>query len=167
MYAQRTYVALMLDTLGRLLVAASVSDAEVSRELRGFPEGLTLGFSVLGDAASLRLRYQDGLLARVAKSSSPELNITFKHVSHAFMVLSFQESTPQAFANQRILMHGDAALAVRFTRCLARVQSVILPRFIAARALKAVPSMPIGEKLSLNARLYAGVALGLARRSEA
>ena len=36
---------------------------------------------------------------------------------------------------------------------------------LAARALKALPPMSIGEKLSLGARLYAGVARGLAERS--
>jgi hypothetical protein len=88
--------------------------------------------------------------------------VIFKHVSHAFMVLSFQESTPTAFANQRILTHGDAALGMRFTRCLNRVQAVALPHFVAARALKAVPALPIAKKLALGAQLYAGVARGLA-----
>lgn len=165
--AQHAYVALMFDVLGRLLVAASASDRELERELAGFPDGFTLGFSVLGAAAKLRLRYGDGRLSRLAGTPSPDLDIIFKHVSHAFLVLSFQESTPRAFANQRMLTQGDAALAMRFTRCLNRVQSVALPRFVAARALKAVPSFSIAEKLSLSARLYAGVARGLASRSRA
>lgn len=160
--AQRAYVALMFDVLGRLLVAASASDPEVKRELAGFPENFTLGFSVLGDTASLRLRWRAGQLTRCAGGGPADLDVIFKHISHAFMVLSFQESTPSAFANQRILTHGDAALGMRFTRCLNRVQTVALPRFVAARALKAVPALPIAQKLALGAQLYAGVARGLA-----
>lgn len=163
--AQHAYVALMFDVLGRLLAAASWSDPDVVRELRGFPDGFTLGFSVLGASARLRLRCRAGRLERVPGDVSPDLDIIFKHVSHAFAVLSFQESTPRAFANQRMLTQGDAALAMRFTRCLNRVQGVALPQFVAARALKAVPPLSIAEKLSLGARLYAGVARGFASRS--
>jgi hypothetical protein len=71
------------------------------------------------------------------------------------MVFSFQESTAQAFANQRFITQGDAALSMRFTRCLNRVQAVSLPKFIAARALKALPPIPFGEKLALSAQWYA------------
>jgi hypothetical protein len=160
---QRAYVALMFDVLARLLVAASRSDPEVRRELAGFPEGLTLGFSVLGASAKMRLRVHDGQLERAPRALEPELDIIFKHISHAFMVLSFQESTPSAFANQRLLTQGDAALSMRLTRCLNRVQAVTLPRFLAERALKAVPSLPLAEKLSLGARLYAGAVRAGAR----
>ena len=163
--AQHAYVSLMFDVTGRLLVAASASDAEVQRELSGFPDGFTLGFSVLGASAKLRLRYRAVRLVRLAPSAPADLEVIFKHVSHAFLVMSFQESTPRAFANQRVITQGDSALAVRFTRCLNRVQGVALPSFVAARALKALPPMSIGEKLSLGARLYAGVARGLAERS--
>jgi hypothetical protein len=64
-----------------------------------------------------------------------------------------------------VITQGDSALAMRFTRCLNRVQGVALPNFVAARALKTLPPLSIGEKLSLGARLYTGVALGLAGRS--
>jgi hypothetical protein len=162
--AQHAYVALMFDVLGRLLIAASARDPEVKRELSGFPEDFTLGFSVLGDSASLRLHWRGERLTRLPGGEAADLDVIFKHVSHAFMVLSFQESTPTAFANQRVITQGDAALAMRFTRCLNRVQAVTLPRFVAARALKAVPPLPLTQKLALGAQLYAGVARGLGER---
>jgi hypothetical protein len=159
--AQRAYVALMLDVIGRLLVAGSDSDEEIKRELAGFPEGFTIGFSVMGDSLAMRLRVRQGKLERLTGNLQPDLEIIFKHVSHAFMVFSFQESTPRAFANQRMITQGDPALAMRFTRCLNRVQALSLPRFVVERALKAVPTMSLGEKLSLGARLYLGVARSL------
>jgi hypothetical protein len=70
-------------------------------------------------------------------------------------VFSFQESTPQAFANQRFITQGDAALSMRFTRCLNRVQAVSLPSFIAARALGVLPPISLTDKLKLSARLFA------------
>lgn len=163
--AQRAYVALMLETIGRLLVAASATDPEVQREIAGFPEGLTLGFSILGDTLNLRLRYRNGRLEKLTGNLKPDVEIMFKHISHAFLVFSFQESTPRAFANQRMTTQGDAALNMRFTRCLNRMQAVSLPKFVAERALKAVPPMPITEKLALATKLYTSLVLGLASRS--
>ena len=159
--AQRAYVALMLDVIGRLLVAGGQCDEEIKRELAGFPDGLTIGFSVMGDSLAMRLRVRGGKLERLSGNLKPDLEIIFKHISHAFMVFSFQESTPRAFANQRMITQGDPSLAMRFTRCLNRVQALALPRFVVQRALKAVPSISIGDRLSIGARLYLGVTRSL------
>lgn len=153
--AQRAYVRLLLGVSGRLLVAASHADTEIQGELSVFPEGLVVGFSVIGDSLSLRLRVRSGRLERISEAPRADLDVVFKHIRHAFMVLSFQESTPQAFANQRFITQGDSALAMRFTRCLNRVQAISLPDFVAARALKALPPMSLAEKLALSAKLYA------------
>lgn len=163
--AQRAYAALMLDIIGRLLVAGAESDEEIKRELTGFPEGLTIGFAVMGDSLSVRLRVRGGKLERLTGNLKPDLEIIFKHISHAFMVFSFQESTARAFANQRMITQGDPSLAMRFTRCLNRVQALALPRFLVERALKAVPAISIGEKLSIGAKLYLGVTRSLVSRS--
>lgn len=157
--AQHAYVALLFGVSGRLLVAGSRSDAGIQRELSVFPEGLVVGFSIIGDSLKVRLRVRGGRLTRVTGNPKADLDVVFKHVRHAFMVLSFQESTPQAFANQRFITQGDAALAMRFTRCLNRVQAISLPKFVAARALKALPPMTFGEKLALSAKLYAHLIL--------
>jgi hypothetical protein len=163
--AQRAFVATMFDALARLLVAASATDHEVARELAGFPEGYTIGFSVLGDETRLRLRVRGGRLERVRDVPSPDLNVIFKHISHAFLVLSFQESSPRAYANQRMVTQGDIALSMRFSRCLDRTQAISLPRFIVVRALKEVPALSLGEKLSHAMRVYLRVAGGLTLRS--
>lgn len=154
---ERAYLAAMLAVTGRLLVAASHSDREVQRELSSFPEGTVIGFSILGDSLRIRLRVQAGRLVLAPKTVQADLDIIFKHMHHAFMVLSFQESTPVAFARQRLVTQGDPALSMRFTRCLNRVQAVSLPRFVAARALKALPPLSLREKLVLAVRLYAGL----------
>jgi hypothetical protein len=153
--AQRAYVKTMLRITERLLVAAGRTDPEVQRELEGFPDGFVLGFSIIGSDIKVRLRVRGGRLERMDPMVTPELDIIFKHITHAFMVFSFQESTAQAFANQRFITQGDAALSMRFTRCLNRVQAVSLPNFIASRALKALPPIPFGRKLALSAQWYA------------
>lgn len=153
--AQAAYVRTMLAVSERLLVAAARIDPEIQRELSAFPERFVIGFSILGSDIKVRLRTERGQLERVDPRIPAQLDVIFKHISHAFMVFSFQESTAQAFANQRFITQGDAGLSMRFTRCLNRVQAVSLPDFIAARALKALPPISFTEKLTLSARLFA------------
>jgi hypothetical protein len=151
---QRAYVAMMFDVLGRLLVAGSAADPVIQRELLGFPEGYTIGFAVLGEDLSLRVaRVGERFVPVHDKSGRPDLEIVFKHVAHAFALLSFQESTPTSFANDRMISHGDVGLSMRFTRCLDRVQGVMLPDPIAALALKSLPDIPLGERLWLITRI--------------
>jgi hypothetical protein len=152
--AQRAYVAALLELSSHLLVAASYADPEVQRELAGMPEGLVIGFSVLGDEVALRLACKGGRLVRMPRSHPADLDIIFKHIRHAFMVLSFQETTPQAFANQRFITQGDAALSMRFTRCLNRMQLITLPAPITQRAFAGVAPPPLREKLGVSAKIY-------------
>jgi hypothetical protein len=155
---QRAYVALMFDVLARLLVAGSAVDPVIRRELTGFPEGYTIGFAVLGEQLALRVaRVGDRFVAVAERSGKPDLEIVFKHIALAFALLSFQESTPTAYANDRLVSHGDVGLSMRFTRCLDRVQGVMLPDPIAAMALKSLPHIPLGERLRLMTRITSGV----------
>jgi hypothetical protein len=161
--AQRAYVATLLEVSSHLLVAASYADPEVERELRAMPEGLVIGFSVLGSDVAMRLRLRGGRLERLSARHPADLDIIFKHIAHAFMVLSFQETTAQAFANQRFITQGDAALSMRFTRCLNRMQLVTLPSPITKRAFARVPPIPLAEKLAVSTKLYARLFVLLAR----
>jgi hypothetical protein len=163
--AQRAYVATMFALLGRLLVAGSAADPEIARELAGFPEGCSLGFSILGDATSLRLVWRGGRLhAAQPELGRPDIEIVFKHLAHAFALLSFQESTPIAYAQDRMSTHGDIVLTLRFVRCLTRVQEVMLPGAVARRALKSLPKQPTLARLGLATRIAGGLARGLLSR---
>jgi hypothetical protein len=156
--SQRAYVAMMFDVLARLLVAGSAVDPVIQRELKGFPEGYTIGFAVLGEQLALRIaRVGDRFVPVAERSGRPDLEIVFKHIAHAFALLSFQESTPTAYANDRMVSHGDVGLSMRFTRCLDRVQGVMLPDPIAAMALKSLPNIPLGERLRLMTLIAGGL----------
>jgi hypothetical protein len=164
--AQRAFVATMFEVLGRLLVAGAAADPVVQRELEGFPEGYTIGFAVYGDTLGLRVRRRGQRMELVAdRSGRAELEIVFKHISHAFALLSFQESSATSFANDRMISHGDVGLSMRFMRCLDRVQAVMLPDPIAVLALKSLPGIPLGERLNVAAKTVGGLVQGLFSRS--
>jgi hypothetical protein len=166
---QRAVVAAMFQLMGRLLEAASRADRELQQEIAGFPEGYTIGFAVLGDTLCMRLCVKDGRFERlVGESARPALEVVFKHVSHAFLVVTFQESTAIAFAHERAISHGDTALGMRFVRCLNRMQALTLPAPIVERALKRpLPALPLREKLALGSKVYAQLALTMLERSAA
>ncbi len=152
--AQHAYVVGMFRLMGGLLQAASEGDPVVATEARGFPEGLVIGMSVLGDPARLRVRKVGDRLVRESGDVPCDLEVVFKHISHAFGVLSFQESTPRAFANDRMITRGDIALAMRLTRCLDRMQAITLPKAIAERAIKQYPAIGMPEKMRLALATY-------------
>jgi hypothetical protein len=159
----RAFVALMIAFMGRALVAVSSTDDEVRGEIEGFPEGFTFEMKVLPSGPAFRLRKLGGRFVSEpggTRQARPTLAIQFKHLRHAARVLSFVESTPAAFANDRLVIDGDVAFAMRMQRILDRMQSILLPHAIAARALKQAPELPLGGHAIAAARLYARIAAG-------
>jgi hypothetical protein len=115
-----------------------------------------VGFSVLGDSLTMRVQVASRRFRRVAPDTQADLNVVFKHVQHALLVVTFQESTATAFAHERAISHGDTALGMRFVRCLNRMQALALPPPVARRALKApLPNLARREHLRLSSTLYA------------
>lgn len=103
------------------------------------------------------------LLKRAEKK--PDLTITFKHVTHAFW-FSFQESTAQAFANDRMIADGDVSAAIRLVRCLNKMESLILPKLVASLAVKEYPTeLTLKEKFNQAANIYLKVAKSYFKRS--
>ncbi|MEQ1519424.1 MAG: hypothetical protein ABL931_23360 [Usitatibacteraceae bacterium] len=153
---KRAYVAAMLQVVGRGLAAGSRVDIVLSQELGALPAGFQVQLLVLPAGLSVLLQSNgDGTvnLAREVKAK-PDLSIRFKHVSHAFLVLTFQEGTARAFANSRLLADGDLAAATRLLRCLDRLETLILPAFIAKRAVKRPTKIALPAKLALATCIY-------------
>lgn len=163
--ARRQYVQLMLQVVGRSLEAISELDETVRREVEGLPDGLLFEMTTMPKGPGLvveklpggRLRYLGEKADR-----EPQLSIRFKHIAHAFLVLSFQEKTAEAFANDRMLVDGDIGYALRMTRVLNRLESFILPRLLAERAVKEYPAnLGLPEKVLQGARIYLRTATNL------
>ena len=158
---KRTYVAVMMRIVGRGLAIASRVDSEIAREVSRLPTGLTIAMKVYPDGPCCFLRSSETGLSYlgVRDSGAAELQIIFKHLQHAWLLFSFQENTPTAFARNRIVLDGDVAHATVFNRCLARLLTLILPRLIAARAVKRYPAIALGDKLRLAAAIYLRIPL--------
>lgn len=169
--ARRYYVELMFQVMGRALQAVSEVDENVQNEVRALPDGFLFEMMVMPDGSRLivehtgqgRLHYHGNTAPRAV-----DLSIQFKHIAHAFLVLSFQEKTSVAFANDRMLVDGDISYAVRMTRVLNRLESFILPKLIAQRAVKEYPAdLHLPKKMISAARIYLKVATNFVETARA
>ncbi|OTG66743.1 hypothetical protein [Acinetobacter silvestris] len=158
---EQAYIKLMMDVIGRGLVMASQVDDEIRHEVSKFPVGFTLSMDVFqNDIAFIaKVTPQQDLELLKSLEGKPDLTITFKHLHHAFLVFSFQESTAQAFANDRMIADGDLSYAIRLVRCLNKMEALILPKLVAELAVKEYPSeLTLKEKLTGAANIYLKVA---------
>lgn len=165
---QQIYVKLMMDIIGRGLVMASQVDQEVQAEVSKFPTGFVLSMGVFpkGPAFVARVTHNAQLELLSDYTAKPDLTIQFKHLSHAFLVFSFQESTAQAFANDRMVADGDLSNAIRLVRCLNKMEALILPKLLAELAVKEYPkSLALKQKLPGAAHIYLKVAQSYLKRS--
>jgi hypothetical protein len=160
---QLLYVRIMLWLVGRLLQAASGVDPVIRAEVAALPRDFSFAMRLHSGAAALVMRRDGDRLRAVPAEPGAGYSLTFefKHVTHAFLVLGFVEGTARAFANDRMTMGGDVALAMKIVRCLNRMESLVLPKFVAARAVKAYPSIGLGEKLGLAAKIYGRLVIEL------
>lgn len=168
--SQYYFVATMLDIVGRSLVASSQVDEKIQQELAKFPVGLVISMNVFSNELGFFVRVTENkqleLLSKAEASLyGVDLSVQFKHLKYAFLVLSFQESTAQAFANDRMTVDGNLAYAIRLVRCLNQLESVILPKAIAIKAVKEYPArLELKQKLAIAGKVYFKVAISYLRK---
>ncbi len=155
---KKPYVTLMMDIIGRSLEAASQVDKAIQQDVRRLPDGFTFDMRALPDGPSFNMKKVDDCQLKYVGPGirdDNDVSLKFKHVSHAFLVLSFQEGTARAYANDRILVDGEVSDVMKLIRCLNRMETIILPKLIAQRAVKRYPKIPLFSKVSLGGRIYA------------
>lgn len=163
------YVAGMMRIVGWGLRAMSRVDPVVRAEVAGFPDGMVIEMTTMPDGPGLVLQKSpEGHLRYLGSRAhdGTDLSIRFKHLDFSFRVFAFIESTPTAFARDRMIVDGDLAAGIRLVRCLYRLEALLMPRFIAARGMKRYPAdLGLGHKLGMNMKIYGRIALDLVTRS--
>ena len=153
---QRAYVAFMMRIVGRGLAIASRVDSEIAHELQHLPAELTIAMRIYPNGPCCLLQHTGSGLRYlgVRDSCTADMQIIFKHLQHAWLLYTFQENTPTAFARNRIVLDGELRHATVFNRCLSRLMILILPRLLARRAVKRYPAIALREKLRLATAIY-------------
>jgi len=158
--AQRAYVALMMTVISRGLCAASINDEEVRNEVARFRPGYTIVMTVFpeGPRFGLEVTPEGQFRRSTVTDGDADLVIRFKHLTHAWLVFTFQEGTARAFANDRMVADGDISDSIRLVRCLNRMEALILPSLVAKRAVKEYRPLPWAQKLRAASGIYGRVA---------
>lgn len=147
---------------------ASQVDDEIQQEVAKFPANFVLSMNVFPHGPAFIAQVTTDFQLKLIQPSEqkPNLTISFKHMHHAFLVFSFQESTSQAFANDRMVADGDLSYAIRLVRCLNKMESLILPKMVAQLAVKEYPNqLTLKEKLRNASNIYLKVAQSYLQRS--
>jgi len=153
---QKTYVAAMLKLISRLLKAGSQVDPVIRAEVSAMPDGFVFRLCVAPGTLHLTMKKQAGRLINIddVDAVKPDLTMSFKHITFAFLVFSFQEHTAQAYANERIILDGDVPLTMKVVRCLNRLQSVILPKVLAKKAVKTYHDLSLLDRIQVTSKTY-------------
>ncbi len=89
-----------------------------------------------------------------------ELTLVLKNVRSAFLLITTQRSLPATYAERRIGVGGNVSDSMIFTRCLYLAEAYLFPRFLAKRAMPAVPEMGSRRFMTRLGTYFVGIPFG-------
>lgn len=133
---KKALAAIVFAVLGRGLVAATRLDGRVRDEVLSWPEGtvVTLAIAPFGPRVSWR-RTANALECLGGRETKPSLLVTFKSVEDALPLLLGMKAVLRGFAEHRMTVAGDLALAMSLVRCLHAVEGYLFPDVMTKRIL--------------------------------
>ena len=133
---KRIYCSVIMAVLGWFIPMACRKEG-VRDEIRAFPEDFTCRLGIWPRGASVTFRKDGDRLKKISNSSREvDLGVYLKSVEAAWLMFSFQESTCMSEANNRLMAMGELPHTCTFIRMMDKVEILLLPKFIAKRAVK-------------------------------
>lgn len=162
---KRAYVGIFLWFTGRAIQAAAKVDEQVRKEFDNLPADFTFSLGCLPDGPWMVVGKEKGNVKYLGGNPGERhlhVRLAIKNVDAAFLILSFQESTAVATTRNRLIMDGEVPYALAATRILDIVEVYLLPKSIAALAVKRYPSWwSVGRKLGGRIGVYTRTLLGI------
>ena len=186
-WVKESIVNIVFLFMGTAFEAAAKRDPDIKKEVDTWENGFTLMMNVLPHGPYMTFEKEDDRLfyrgikikdrnndikERSAKGHAVKLwgaklkdvdvIVNFKNIECAFMTLTPQIGTPQAYAERRLLVKGDLVKVMSFSRCLNILLAHLYPKFVYASLMKRPPRMGL-KKQFLRMMIMADIALGLPR----
>lgn len=162
--AKAAVAATALAALGVAFEILSAHCQEMQRELADWTEGRTFALGVLPDGPTIAVRKQGERLVFLGRGDrGAPLQVLFKNVDVALLVLCGLLSSHQAFAEHRMVVYGPLDETVQANRAMAIVVKYLFPAPMLRTLFKRPPTFSRAE-LALKARLYLTIGPALARR---
>lgn len=163
----RFYLSILLYVVRKALQGMYKYDAYSKEQLEQLGSDFSLGLTASDAGPSFILQITEDKNKKSFKylgtfkklpGFKPDLKVQLKSIGSAMQIFTFAESVAQGEANSRFIADGPLEAACTFVRILERTEIILLPRFIAKRAVKRYASFKNLTKL--RAQLYSKVIFG-------
>lgn len=147
--------------LGRALSSAAKFDPKIRREVASWEEGFSVKMHVLPSGPTVSWKKEKGVLKYMgSKINDADLNINFKNLTAAFIMMTPQLGVAEGFAQHRMNVEGDLNKAISFTRCLTVLIAYLYPDFICKRLLKEIPELKYHRFYRMMYLYFIGIPFG-------
>ncbi|MBN2657891.1 MAG: aldehyde ferredoxin oxidoreductase family protein [Spirochaetales bacterium] len=131
------YCTTVMAVLGWFIPAVACRKTSVREEVRALPDDFKLRFAIWPSGPALSLMRVGDRLKKVALTEEEaDMTVYLKSLEAAWLLLTFQESTCGSEAAGRLMVKGDLPHTCTFIRLMDKVEILLLPRFLAKRAVK-------------------------------
>lgn len=148
---KRRLVKIIFWFLGNGFEACVKNDSQLKSEISEWPEGTTVNLIVEPDGPYLSLKKEGQSLKYkgARKAEKADMDIYFKNMEAAIMMLTGKIGIAKAYCEKRIIIKGDIAFAMSVVRCMNIVEAYLFPEFITKKILKRLP-----EKEASTLKIY-------------
>ncbi len=159
---KRFYLRTLLWFLGRSIQSAAAIDPMIRQEFLALPDQFTFSLTIHPHGPTMVVgKNTDGSVTyfgHAREDHAIDVTLSIHDIEAAMLLLTFREGTAVSAARDRISIYGSIVHGCSIVRVLDRVEILLLPAFLARRAVKRYLSPP--KKHSMRIKLYIHSILG-------
>ena len=118
-------------------------DEEVLKEIASWNENIIIKIATYEDGPNLIIKKQQDKIIRIKEANKCDIEIIFKSLDSAFLVLTAREGISKAYAEHRFILKGDITKAMSLVRCIDIVETYLFPKVIAKKLVKTIKKIKI------------------------
>lgn len=118
-------------------------EPNVYKETKNWKNGYTIKIKTCENGPSLLLKKQGDEIIRIKESKNCDLEIIFKSLDAAFLLLTGRLGIAKAYCEHRFLLKGNIMEAMSFVRCVDIVETYLFPKIIAKHLVKQISKIKI------------------------
>lgn len=92
-------------------------DEEVLKEIASWNENIIIKIATYENGPSLIIKKQQDKIIRIKEANKYDIEIIFKSLDAAFLVLTAREGISKAYAEHRFILKGDITKAMILVKC--------------------------------------------------
>ncbi len=143
-----------LFVLGKAAVFLSEHDFKIKEKIEKLDiDFIKLSIPEMKESLIFKKRGNSLKKAKGLNDNSSKIEIIFKNIDSAFLLLTGQLGPEQGFWEHRIFLKGNISNALIFTEILKRVEAILFPGFFHRKLFKTKPKLGLKDYL-LRMELY-------------